>query len=314
MTLFSFLDKANLTKRDEKVLRDIMTSPEAEQILARVEQTTIEKRKALRQRLNTLDERHDKGIAATDATHLKAIRAREAAEVQLAAARAEESRTSAASYAVEMIKAAEAKELRQALIDSRDDRLDDYYREIDRALDQSRHLTRITSFRHGSWGERTIKYESNAEQVTMLRTLLMDALEDVKSMTLEPLSRNEVSERLTAWTHKLGPMLSEFSLATPQLDASGAVTLSRVPLKFVEMLQANGVAERGDAASPQPSAAVHQHSATPSARKSQHAALSKPSAVKRANSRNLILNDYVAIQDRLPSGSIVSIAVQKDCI
>ncbi|CAJ97166.1 hypothetical protein CMPELA_31055 [Cupriavidus necator] len=283
MTLFSFLDRAHLTKGDEKKLRDILNSAEAEEILARVEQTTIDMRKALRQRLDSLDARHDKGIATASATHLKAILAREAAEVQLAAARAEESLTSAASYAVEEIKATEAKELRQALIDSRDDRLDDYYRELDSALGQSRHLTRITSFRHGSWlGDRMTRYESNAEQVTMLRRLLMDALEDVKSMTLEPLSRNEVSERLTAWSHKLESQLNAFSLATPRLDENGAVASSRVPLKFVEVLQANGVAEPGDVPPQKPPAAQPRPTAS-SVSESAHAALPQLAGPRRSD-------------------------------
>lgn len=253
MSMFSFLDKANLTKRDERVLRDIMTSPEAEQILARAEQATIEKRKALRLRLDGVDARHDKGIAAAGVAYQNAIRALEAVEAQLVAAREEEHRARSASYALESAKGQDARELELQLLETRDPRLEDFYRHLDDAKQKLRHLVRITAFPNRTWtGEKSVTYETNAAEVSALSTVLKEAMEEVQSMTLLPLTRDEVSERITTWAHKLEPMLDAFSLPTPRLDENGEVTLSRERLKFVEVLQSNRVFERDDMPPPAP--------------------------------------------------------------
>jgi len=247
MTLLEYFNKAAFSKDDERVIRQILVAPETEQIIARAEKAAIEKRANYRQRLDSLDARHDKGIVNAGATHQAAIRAREAAEAKLLAAREEERQASAAVYAAEAAKGAEACELRQALRDSRDTRLDDFWMYLDDAKGKLRHLTRITSFALASWtGKKSMRYETNADEVSALSVALKEAMGDVEDMTLLPLTRAEVSERLTAMTHKLEPMLDGFSLPTPRLDENGAVTLNRQALKFAEVLQDNGVAEPGD--------------------------------------------------------------------
>lgn len=255
MSMFDFLHKANLTSRDEQVLRNIMASPEAERIIERAEQATIEKRIALKARLDTVDQRHDKDVSAAGVALQNAIRARESLEAQLVAARHEEKRTGAAIDAAESAKHREARALQQDLIASRDMRLDDFFRHLDSAADKLRHLTRITAFPVNSWtGETSAKYESNTAEVTALVTALKEAMAEVTGMALLPLARNEVSERLTVLTHKLGPALEAFSLPTPRLDESGEVTLSRERLKLADVLQDNGVREPGD----QPAAVTTQ--------------------------------------------------------
>ncbi|MEM5277475.1 hypothetical protein VSR17_20845 [Cupriavidus taiwanensis] len=273
MTLFSFFDKANLTKRDERVLRDIMTSPEAEQILARAERTTIEKRKELRLRLDGVDARHDKGISAAGEVYWKAHLAREAAEAKLIEAREDERRASATCYALESAKGQETRDLELQLLETRDPRLDDFYLHLRDAKQQLRHLVRITAFPNRTWtGERSVTYETNADEVHALSTVLKEAMVEVQRMTLLPVTRNEVSERLTTWAHKLEPMLDAFSLSTPRLDENGEVKLSREPLKFVEVLQANRVFDREDMPAPKP---VRASSPRPPAVK-RAAAIQKP--------------------------------------
>lgn len=247
MTLRNYFNKATFTKDDERVIRQILEAPETEQIIARAEQATIENRKVLRQRLDNLDARHDKGIAAAGTKLQTAIRALEAAEVTIMAAREEERQARAMVYAAEAAKGAEAIELLHALRDSRDMRLDDFWLHLDDAKDKLRHLTRITAFPLHSWtGGKSVRYETNADEVSTLSTALKDAQAEVEGMTLLPLTRAEVSERLTALTHKLVAMLDAFSLPTPRLDEDGAVTLSREKLKFSDVLQENRVNEPGD--------------------------------------------------------------------
>lgn len=235
--LKQFFDRADFTKQDEASFRVLLKSAEAVQIFERAERETIEERKALRARLDAIDVKHDPGINNASVTHQAAVRATEVAEAQLMAMRENERQARAAVYAVEMAKVAEVAELRQALRDSRDTRLDDFRDHLDDARDKLRHLGKITTIVHNSWASgRDVQYESNLDEVTALREALQSALADIGAMTLLPLSRADVSERLTAWTHKLQPMLESFSLPTPRLDENGAVTLSRERLKFFEIL------------------------------------------------------------------------------
>ena len=250
--LRKFFDRADFSKRDEESFRVLLESPEAVQIFERAERESVDKRKALRTRLDAIGATHDKGIHNAGVTHQAAVRAVEAAEANLRSMREEERQASAALYAAEIAKAAEVAELREALRDSRDTRLDDYHAHLDDAKDKLRHLGKITAIVHNSWASgRDVQYESNLDEVTALREALQVALVDIEAMTLLPLSRAEVSERLTAWTHKLQPMLENFSLPTPCLDENGAVTLSRERLKFFEVLQDNGLCETGDKPQPQ---------------------------------------------------------------
>lgn len=266
--LRKFFDRADFTKQDEASIRTFMESPEAAEIFARAERGTIEKRKALRVRLDAIDAKHDKGIHNAGETHQAAVRAVEAAEANLRATRENERQASAALYGAEMAKAAEAAELREALRDSRDTRLDDFHVHLADARDMLRHLGKITSIVQSGWaGERDVQYESNLGEVTALREALQAALSDIDAMTLLPLSRADVSERLTAWTHRLQPMLESFSLPTPSLDESGAVTLSRERLKFFEILQDNGLCEAGDKPQPQQQQAVQPHTVKAAATK-----------------------------------------------
>ncbi|MGN5480518.1 hypothetical protein ACTMU2_38435 [Cupriavidus basilensis] len=246
--LLDYFNKAHFTKNEEQVIRQILEAPETEQIIARAEQANIKNRHVLRQRLDSLDARHDKAIATAAAAVQKAVRAREAAEAKLLAAREEERQASAAVYAAEAAKGAEVCELRQALIASRDTRLDEFRQHLDEAKDKLRHLTRITAVPLASWtGEKSIRYETNADDVSALSVALKEAMKDIEGMALIPLMRAEVSERLTALTHKLEPMMDDFSLATPRLDENGTpLPLSREQFKLVDLLQENRVLEPGD--------------------------------------------------------------------
>lgn len=255
MTFFNIFNKADFSKDDERIIRQILEAPETEQIIARAEQAAIENRKVLRQRLDSLDTRHDKHIAAAATKLQTATRALEAAESTLLAAREKETQARAVLYATEASKGAEASALRQALHASRDSRLDDFRLHLDDAKDKLRHLTTITSFPIRSWtGEKSVHYETNATDVSALSTALKDAIASVESMTLLPLARSEVSERLTALTHELTPMMDAFSLPTPSLDEQGAVILSRPKLRFSEVLQENRIHEPGDVPTQKPRA------------------------------------------------------------
>ncbi|TDY23934.1 hypothetical protein B0G81_4336 [Paraburkholderia sp. BL6665CI2N2] len=243
----NLFNQAKFTAEDEKKVRDLLSSPELEKILDRVEQSHIEERVSLRKQLDSIDKRHDPAINDAAAARLDAGRKLDAARAQFEAAKEAEKNATQAVDVLERGKQAEDYNLRKQLIETRDTRLDDFRLHVDNAWQQARHMGSITAVKHKSWtGHESIEYVSNTDKVNACMALLTDARADIEAMTLLPLTRAEVSERLTAWTHKLEPSLDAFGIACPRLDEKGEVTTHRPPRKLHEVLQDNGVAEKAD--------------------------------------------------------------------
>ncbi|MDN8065930.1 hypothetical protein [Burkholderia vietnamiensis] len=244
----NLFNRANFTVDDEKKIRDLLAAPELEKILDRVEQTHIDERIALRKQLDTLDKRHDPAIAEAEAARIEAAKKLDAARAQFDAAKQSDKDAAQAVNTLECLKRDDDYLLRKQLIESRDTRLDTFRDHADNALQQLRHLISITSAKHKSWatGEKYIEYTSNADRVEACRELVKQAIAATHEMTLQPLTRAEVSERLTEWTHKLEPSLDAFGLPCPRLDEKGEVTTHRPLRPMHEVLSDNGLAERGD--------------------------------------------------------------------
>lgn len=248
MSVFNlFINKADLNKDDERKIRELLESPEVEQIFNRAQQSILDKRAALRKQLDTIDQRHNRAIEEAGAAYAKAMREREVAEARLTEAREAERNAQMAAYGRDYSKLQEDQALRMELMESRDSRLSDFRLHLDGAWQKLRHLTQITEIRHRGWsGERSIEYLTNADQVQECRNLLNAAMADIDAMALLPLSRNDVSERLTEWTHKLAPKLKAFSLLCPILGQDGEVELPHVLRSLTDVLRDNGIADRGD--------------------------------------------------------------------
>ncbi|MBT2181000.1 hypothetical protein KKP06_24675 [Ralstonia pickettii] len=249
MSVFNrFINKADLNKDDERKIRELLESPEVEQIFNRAEQSILDKRAALRKQLDTIDQRHDRGIADAVAACVAAVKERDAAEARFNAAKEAAWNAQVTVDSLDRVKLAEDGTLRGELMESRDSRLSDFRLHLDDAWQKLRHLTQITEIRHRGWtGERSIEYLTNADQVQECRNLVEAAIADIDAMALLPLSRIDVSERLTGWTHKLTPKLEAFSLPCPSLRQDGEVELPHTGRRrMIDVLRDNGMAEIGD--------------------------------------------------------------------
>ncbi|MGF6974911.1 hypothetical protein QFZ94_003361 [Paraburkholderia sp. JPY465] len=243
----NIFNRANFSAEDEKKVRDLLSSPEMERILDRVEQTQVDERTILRKQLDSLDKRHDPVVAKATASLIEARVKLDEARAMFDAAKEAEKESAQAVYTLECLKRDEDYRLRKELIESRDTRLDGFRVHVDNAWQQMRHLISISSVTHKNWaGATSVEYESNAEKVDACMGLLKQASADTHAMALLPLTRAEVSERLTAWTHKLEPDLDSFGIACPRLDEKGEVTTHRPPRKLHEVLQEKGLAEKAD--------------------------------------------------------------------
>lgn len=244
----NIFNRANFSAEDEKKVRDLLASPEMEQILDRVEQTHIEERATLRKQLDSLDKRHDPAIEKATATRVEAAAKLEAARALFDAAKAVDRQAAQGAETLAQLKRDEDYRLRKQLIESRDTRLDTFRDHADNAWQQMRHMISVTSAKQKSWatGEKYVEYSSNADKVQTCMDLLKQASADTNAMALLPLTRTEVSERLTSWSHKLEPTLAAFGIACPRLDEKGEVTTHRPPRRLGDVLIENGLAERGD--------------------------------------------------------------------
>ncbi|NKA92041.1 hypothetical protein GO283_00585 [Ralstonia solanacearum] len=223
---------------------------------------------ALRSRLDGIDARHERNIAGARVTLQAATHAVEAAKSNLLAVREEERQALAALYAAESIKGDEARELRRELIDRRDTRGDEFHAHLHDAWDKLRHPA-----------------NGNLDKANALRSQLQAAMSDVQGLARIPLTRAEVSERLTALSHRLEPKLHPFVLPRPMLDERGAVVLNRERLPFVEVLRDNGLLERSDA--PKPQVAIPACSTTPTLPKCPATSTTKVSPVTHKRSAAL---------------------------
>lgn len=243
----NIFNRAHFTAEDEKKVRDLIASPEVEKILDRVEQAHVDERTALRNQLDSLDKRHEPAIEKATTARIDAAKKLEAGRAVFDAAK--EADKLAAQH-VESLAAAKRDEdyrLRKRLIESRDDRLDEFHRHLSNADELMRYLYSITEAkRRNLLGRMITEYSDNNAQVDACREVIKEALEDVTAMALLPLSRADVAARLTGWTHRLEPMLERFQVACPRLDEAGKVTTHRPQRSHAETIIANGLAEEGD--------------------------------------------------------------------
>lgn len=240
--------RTNFTETEEKKIRELLASPELESRLAEVDGRNVAKRAELKRRLDSLDERHDPGIEAAATQCSEAAQKIEALRAQLRQAEEAHRATVAAVAAVEQDKGREDFTTRQALYASRDLRLDQFLVHIGTAHSLVGHCTK-TWLRHTGFsfiGQKTHVLESNNAEVIAAMALLKEARKQVESMALLPLTRAEVSERLTAISSEVAPTLKKFSIGWPVLAKDGEVELQAPHANALDVLTKNGVATDGD--------------------------------------------------------------------
>ena len=219
--------KTKLSHQARQDLDRLIQSPEAQQLLQRDEEATLSRRRELVKQLEALPGKYaalkvEAAKPCMGAVDRLAAAEQELREAQqhLVAARA------AASVPVRREDSARMIAERE-LLATCDPRLAEFSTHADNARRLVGHLITVwpTHTKHYITGERNIVYESNIEEVRAAMTLLAEATADCELMQEAAISFDDVSQRLTIWTHKMTPHLEKYELPVPFVDESGAVKL-----------------------------------------------------------------------------------------
>lgn len=252
--MWKFFNRANLSQQDEREIRTLLASKEFEQIYLRAESEILDQRRALVKKLATLASRHDAGIETASNAVVAAAEKTRQAQAQLDAAKAAEKLAREEARRLETAKRADDFEIRKALTDGRDERLDDFWRIASSCRDKVRNLATVTGMRteRNVLGGRHTTYETNTEQVKAAMALIDEVQADLDRMALDAISRADVSEALTRHSHALAAALLPFDLEYPELDEHGDVKTSRLPVRFSDLIgdhaseKANAAARSAD--------------------------------------------------------------------
>ncbi|WP_186133896.1 hypothetical protein [Burkholderia gladioli] len=225
--LGNLLHRAKFTEQEEKNIRKILESPEIEKILTREESERIKERADLKKQLDTADSRHQANIERAAQEFRDADEALKKARNHLNEAIQNQVLAFQSMRGLELQKEEESSEIRKQLYEGRDRRIDDFLFHLSDADERIRHMATITEFKTKIWGMgiQGVQYESNLESVRETRGVIAEARDSIRAAALLPISRNELSELMTNWTHKLAPFLKKFEVLCPYVDANGDVKM-----------------------------------------------------------------------------------------
>ncbi|MGS1003088.1 hypothetical protein [Burkholderia glumae] len=225
--LGNLLHRAKFTEQEEKNIRKILESPEIEKILNREESERIKERADLKKQLDTVDSRHQTNIKRRAQEFRDADEELKEAKIHLNEATQNQALAFQLMRGSELQKEEESSEIRKQLYEGRDRRIDDFLFHLSDADERIRYMSTTTEFRGKIWGTGipTVEYESNLESVKAARGVIAEAMDSIRAAALLPISRNELSELMTGWTHKLTPLFKKFEVLCPYVDANGDVKM-----------------------------------------------------------------------------------------
>lgn len=219
--------KTKLSHQARQDLDRLIQSPEAQQLLQRDEEATLSRRRELIKQLEKLPAKYQAAKVAAAKPCQAAVDRLAAAELELQAARQNIVAVRAAASTPVRGEDLERLNAERELLATCDARLAEFSTHADNARQLVGHLITVwpTHTKHYITGERNIVYESNIEEVRAAMTLLAEATADCELMQEAAISFDDVSQRLTTWTHRLMPHLEKYELPVPFVDESGAVKL-----------------------------------------------------------------------------------------
>ncbi|NHH80712.1 hypothetical protein [Burkholderia gladioli] len=224
--LSNILYRAKFTEREEKDIRKLLESPEIGRIIERAESELVNERASLKQKLDSVESNHKNEIEELGSQLLAASEDLEKARLALNEAIKKEQYARGALYGAEMQKTYEDNSLRQQLYETRDKRIDDFLFHLDDSRERARGIIITTEFtKKNIIGGVQTHFESNLDEIKSILSEIDEARNSITSYALLPLSRHEISERLTSWTHKLTPILGKHDILCPYLDESGEVKM-----------------------------------------------------------------------------------------
>lgn len=240
MKFRNLLAELRLSRVAREELDQVLAIPEVEQIIGREEEQELAERAELVKHMTNLPGKFENRIQEAVEAAKMATRRHEAAEKELVAARQAMFAAQAAAAALDREQNAERFEIERQLVEGADSRLDEFIHHLGRAESFIGASFQVTSiYTEKSWltGERNTVTETNLEAIQTARVLLNDAIRDCEAMRLEAISSVDVAERLTAWFHKLCPVVEQFKVHLPYIDAAGHVVIENPKRSFREHLQ-----------------------------------------------------------------------------
>jgi len=243
MKFQNLLKELKLSPIARQELDEVMALPEVEAILARDEKEKLAERAALIKQYEGVPGRHAKHIDEVTKAAEKAARRQDDAEREVIAARKAYNDARMAVYGADYARDSELTNLKNQLLEGADTRLAEFFRHLDYARGLVMQSWRITSFQQQSWmtGERRTIVETNQAEIDSARTAIDEAMNDCEAMQLQAISAADVAERLTAWFHKLCPLVEQFKVQIPSLDENGRVVLENPRKGLREHLQDMGL-------------------------------------------------------------------------
>jgi hypothetical protein len=222
--------KKKLSEPAAASLERLVATPEAQAIIARDEaEGLVIRRKQAEQLKAVMGGKYAKELAATEKSAMAVRQHMELCEQELAAAKSANQAAQSAGMAVRNAEERERYELEQALIATSDSRLAEFKHWLTYASSIVRHavIGHLGTTKHWLTREASTTYRSNLDEVSALRAKLAELVEQCDVMRLQPLTRHEVTERLTSMSHAIAGALNAAGLPTLSLDDTGAVKFER---------------------------------------------------------------------------------------
>lgn len=228
MKLYTLIHELKLGTVAKKELEDVLSLPEVQAVLGREEHATIEKRKMLIADLAELPRKYAKRKQEAEAIIRDTVRRVESLEENLKKTRDDLHLSRAAAGAIEAHQQRETWDLQAELRDGSDPRLADFWRlldQLDGAVRVALSIWPEAGKKNFFGGREPTIIHSNVSDMEAARNTIADAKRDCETMGFQALTRQEISERLTRWTHKLEEPLAVFGLQPPGVDERGEVQM-----------------------------------------------------------------------------------------
>ncbi|WP_341313894.1 hypothetical protein WN982_00355 [Paraburkholderia sp. IMGN_8] len=213
----------------EATIQELLSLPEFLDHRNRIEARKVAKRVEVRRQLDTVDERHEAPIKAALVKESKLADQISTLREELDNLNNEMRDAQLALFSVRQVREKEFFDLQKTLYDSRDLRIDEFQIQLNAVRDSLRNQLRFQTEIVGKneWINTPIFADrSNFDEISTGVGLADKALATLQKMPLEPLTRAEISERLTGMSSTIAPICRKLGIAWPVINDDGEVQLA----------------------------------------------------------------------------------------
>lgn len=240
MNLNNLISTLNLRGEAKKELDQVLALPEVTAILNREEQSALAERSVLVKQLAGLPKKHERLQKQAEENAVEAATRLHQAEENLRLARHDHMLAIGAAQGAVHAESRERFDLENQLFQGRDSRLVEYDTWLSTTEGKVRNAFSAwpeLGARHWFAGTREKSIGSNLSEIEKAMAVLAEARQDIRTMSFEAVSKQEVSERLASWTEKLEKPLNPFGITPPIINEQGEIELVS-PVKLAEVLKA----------------------------------------------------------------------------